>query len=139
MESYNGLRNIFYDSSNDYVLFDINPKIYPLKVVYQAAYILMDKASVILGGNPDEVIKVEIRPLDDSVGLGELIRLFNDELLTYASYFVFSEDSKKFRDFLMTNLLANATSESKIPSPNNDSHSDIDDVEKIFEEWEDDS
>ena len=39
----------------------MNPKIYPIDVVYAAAYVMIDRAFIILDGDPKEEIKVEIR------------------------------------------------------------------------------
>ncbi|MBN2013752.1 MAG: hypothetical protein JW778_01090 [Candidatus Altiarchaeota archaeon] len=96
-----------FDAEN-YLILSVNPRIYSLDVVYYAAYVLLDRAYVILGGDPKKKILVELRPKDNT-DLKSLGREFNNELLNYAVYLKQSAKNQKLKEailqrVLMTNL-----------------------------------
>ncbi len=62
MQKFNALGNI--QLGKDYILFSLNPKIYPLPIITSAAFEFNKKACVILDGDPASEILVELRPLD---------------------------------------------------------------------------
>ena len=113
----NKINNIEINKKEGYILFSINPEIYPLDVVYSAAYILMDKAYFILDGNPKKKIMVEIRPKKKE-DLERLSMNFNEELLNYAVYKTFSEKNKKIRESIIQRaLLTNELSTDYLKDP----------------------
>lgn len=77
--------NLELNKKENRVLVSINPKIYPLDVIYSAAYVFLDKAYVLLDGNPKEKVTVELKPKEKH-DLEKLGREFNNELLNYAQY-----------------------------------------------------
>jgi len=89
---------------DNFVLIEINPEIYPLDVVYSAAYVFLDRAYVRLDGNPDEKIIVELRP-KENCSLNELKNEFNNELLNYAFHKSQIENSGDIRKILMQRAL----------------------------------
>ena len=105
MDKLNKLGNIEVNEKDGYAFFSINPKIYSIDVVYAAAYVMIDRAFVILDGDPKKEIKVEIRKKEDHHDLKELVRSFNEELLNYATYKVQSEKNKKIREMLLQRVL----------------------------------
>lgn len=128
--------NIIFDTEGQYIKFYINAKIYPLNVVSQAAYALMDRAAVVLSGNPAETLVAEIRPMKKNHDLNLLIKEFNDELLNYSSFFFFSEKSYEFRNALLSSILQGCVQ----PKPETKAlQQETEDIDKIFEEWEKDS
>ena len=88
----------------DLILLSINPKIYPLDVVYSAAYALLDKAYIILDGDPEEEIIVEIRP-KAKIPLKKLGDGFNQELINYAVYKKQSEKNALIRQTIIQRAL----------------------------------
>lgn len=128
--------NITFDTEGQYIKFYINSKIYPLNVVSQAAYALMDRAAVVLSGNPDGHLVAEIRPIKTNHDLNLLIKEFNDELLNYSSFFFFSEKSYEFRNALLSSILQGPV-QSKPETKT--TQQETEDIDKIFEEWEKDS
>ena len=87
------------------VLISVDPKIYPLDVIYSAAYVFLDKTYVLIRGNPKKEIIVELKPKEEydliiardiklkpkekhSMGviLEQFGREFNNELLNYITY-----------------------------------------------------
>lgn len=69
----------------DYVLVHANTKFYPRDTVFYASYVFLDRAHVILDGDPEAVIVVELRP-KDSRNLEDLGREFNNEMLSHLVY-----------------------------------------------------
>lgn len=97
------------NSEGEYLIVSVNPKIYSLDVVYYAAYVLMDRAYVILGGDPERNILVELKPKDD-IDLEILGREFNNELLNYSVYMKQSERNQRLREAILGRVLMTNTS-----------------------------
>jgi len=103
--------NMELNRKENYVIISVNPKIYSLPIVYSAAYVFLDKAYVILDGDPKEEILVKLRPKKGQ-DLETLGREFNNELLNYAFYAVQSERTKSIRNAIVQRaLLTHAQSE----------------------------
>jgi len=92
----------------NFAIISINPKLYPLSVIYSAAYWLLDRVHVIIDGDPDTEILIEIRPKDkeSKVDLKEIGFEFNDELINYSVYTVQATRNKKLREMIVENALA---------------------------------
>lgn len=95
------LQNLELHKDERYVVVSVNPKIYPLDVVYSAAYALIDKAYVLIDGDPAEEIFVELRPKEDKIGPEQLGRELNTELLNYAVYKSQSQLNRGVRETLL--------------------------------------
>ena len=65
------------------VKVDVDTKLYPLDVIYSAAYVFLDRAYILLDGNPEGRVIVELRPKEE-MDLDKLGNEFNNELLSYA-------------------------------------------------------
>lgn len=104
-ESVNVVNNFEINKKDGYVLVSVNPKIYSLEVVYSAAYALLEKAYIIIGGDPNEEILVEIRPKENNMDLEKIGREFNNELINYAVYIMQSERNKAEKEMLMRRAL----------------------------------
>ncbi|MFH1669452.1 MAG: hypothetical protein ABIA62_06000 [Candidatus Woesearchaeota archaeon] len=85
-------------------IFSINPKIYPLDIVYSAAYIMIDRAFILLDGDPKDRIEVEIRKKHPEQDIDVLVMQFNEELLNYATYRSRSRESLAFRNSLLDSI-----------------------------------
>ena len=48
--------------NEDTVILNINPKLYSLETVYSAAYVFLDRAYILLDGDPKEKIVVKLKP-----------------------------------------------------------------------------
>jgi len=92
------LRNIQHHK--DHILISINPKIYSLEVVHSAAYSMIDKAYVIIDGDPEEEIFVELRPKNRK-DMKDMEFKFANELLNYAVYYNQSRMNKEVRDAII--------------------------------------
>jgi His-Xaa-Ser system protein HxsD len=99
------LDNTEINKEGNYVLISINPKIYPLDVVYGASYVLMDKAYILIDGDPDEEILIELSPKDKKAELDILAKEFNEELLNYAAYKTQAEKNKDIKRMILQRVL----------------------------------
>jgi len=96
---------IEYDKEKEIATFSINPKIYSLDIVYSAAYIMIDKAYILLDGDPKQEIIVEFRKKKSSDDLIKLVYEFNEELLNYQVYKIQSEKNKNIRELFISRIL----------------------------------
>jgi len=101
----------------------VNPKIYPLDVIYAASYVFLDRAYIRLDGDPKKEIKITITPKKGQ----SLKKEFENELINYGDYSNRAKATKGIREALMQKALLV-----------NDSVSDdyIDDPEGIAIPWE---
>ena len=83
--------NFEIDQKNNLVLVSVNPRFFPLPVIFSASYLMMDQAFVVIDGDRERQVVVSLRPRNRE-SLEQLARSFNDELLNYA---VNSSESKK--------------------------------------------
>ena len=89
--------NFEVDEKNNTVLVSINPKIYPIEVIFSASYMLLDKAFVVIDGDPGIQVVVSLRPRNKEK-LDQLARSFNDQLLNYAVNNAESKKTEKLRE-----------------------------------------
>jgi His-Xaa-Ser system protein HxsD len=82
--------NFELDKKQNLALISVNPKVFPLPVIFSASYWMMDKAFVVIDGSPSQIV-VSLRPKAKQ-NLEELARLFNEELINNA---VNASESKK--------------------------------------------
>jgi His-Xaa-Ser system protein HxsD len=90
-------------------IVNINPKVFPLEVVYAACYVLLDKAYFILDGDPEKEIKVIIRAKDSGIKKNELEKIalqLHDELINYATYAVQAARNQGVREAIIKRALA---------------------------------
>lgn len=95
------------NTEENYCTLKINPGIYPLEIIYCAAYVFIDKAYVILDGDPGKEIEVILKPKDTSnnESLNNLGHEFYNELLNYAVYYQKSKSSRAVRDAIIQKAL----------------------------------
>ncbi|NYZ78836.1 hypothetical protein H0N99_01680 [Candidatus Micrarchaeota archaeon] len=95
------------------VLMSINPKIYPLEVIHAAAYSMIDRAYVILDGDPAEEIIVELIPKDKKCKK-DIELEFSNELLNYAVYYNQARMNKEARDSIIKRVFSTHDQTSEI-------------------------
>ena len=86
------------------VVLSVNPKVYTLETVYSAAYVFLDKAYILLDGNPKKEILVRLKPKNKE-NLEKLGGDFFNELINYADYQKRSKQTKKIREMLLQRAL----------------------------------
>ena len=140
MKKLTTLGNIEISDKEDYAIFSVNPKIYPLELAYAAAYIMIDKAFIILDGDPKEEILVEIRKKEEKQDIKLLVEEFNEELLNYATYKVQSERSKNIREMILQRVLLTNDPSQFVNTPQINQQQikevEIDDPEGIMKTWD---
>lgn len=99
----NALKNI--ELHEGFVLISVNPKLYPLSVIYAAAYAMLDRVHVIIDGDPETEILVELRAKSKDEDLKEIAYCFNDELINYSIYTIQAARNKKLRETIVENAL----------------------------------
>ena len=93
----------------DHIEIELNPRIYKLSTVFSAAYILSDKAYIVIDGDPKKSLKISLRP-KDRYNLKKLAHEFNDEILNYSVYEKQSLKNQQLRENMLKRaLLTNLT------------------------------
>jgi hypothetical protein len=80
MKPLNAIGTMQLNRREGYCLYSVNPKIHPLSAVVTAAKRLSSKLSVMLDGDPDHEILIEIRPRQ-KVAIEEAAMMFSSELM----------------------------------------------------------
>lgn len=99
------IRNVQINKKENFVLIDVNSKIYPLEIVYSAAYVFLDRAYILIDGDPEDKLLVELR-LKKTGDLEKLAMEFNNELVNYAVYAVQALRTQGVRDALVQKIFA---------------------------------
>lgn len=97
-----------FEIKDSSVILSVNPKIYPLDVIFSAAYIFTDKNYIILDGNPEDEILVEIKPKEKTNEMEKIAMEFNNELVNYGSYAVQSARNTHLRHIILQRVLQTA-------------------------------
>jgi His-Xaa-Ser system protein HxsD len=94
------------DKESNSVVISVNPKIFPLEVIYSAAYVFLDKAYVMMDGNPQENIAVQLKAKNSGEDLQSLALEFNNELVSYSVYVVQAARTSEIRKAIVQRALA---------------------------------
>ena len=100
----NNIKTIKINKEENNCIVYINPEIYPLDIIYSAAYVFIDKAYIVLDGDPKKEIKVILKPKTE-YDLNKLGMEFNNELLNYVVYKEQSRKNKGIREAIMQRAL----------------------------------
>lgn len=92
------------DNKKNIVVVKINPKLYPVDILYTAAYSLMEKAYVIFEGSLQESVYAILKPRNFKGTLEELGNLFYEELTAAAFYAVQLVRNQGIREALLKGL-----------------------------------
>lgn len=141
--------NFEINKKEGYILVSVNPKIYPLDVVLSSAYMFTEKYYMLIDGDPNEEIIVELRPKNKKEDLEQIGRKFNNELINYANYVVQAIKNEELRRAILNRVLLTNTSTQTIPPVNEGSAKEssnyleqeakpwkFDDAEEIMKPWE---
>ncbi|MFH0874557.1 MAG: hypothetical protein V1859_01375 [archaeon] len=131
--------NIELHEDEGYAILSVNPKFYPLDIVYSASYTFLDRAYIFLNGNPEEEILVELRYKENNGDLEILARDFNNELINYAVYQKQSEKNRDIRQAFVNKITqtnSDCACDNDNISPDNIEDNYIDDPLGIAKPWE---
>ena len=93
------------DKKNGLVVVKINVKVFPIDLIYSAAYSIMDRAYVILDGSPEDTIYAILKPRTFKGELVELGRIFYDDLVASAFQTVQLVRNRDLRNALLQSLV----------------------------------
>jgi His-Xaa-Ser system protein HxsD len=131
------MKDIKVDEKENACIIKLNQKVYPLDVIYSAAYVFIDKAYIILDEDSKKNISVFLKP-KKKMDLNELGGEFYNELLNYAQYKTQAEKNKAIRETIIQRALI--TNDPSIIEEENLFDKDIDeyldDPEGIAIPWE---
>lgn len=94
-------KNISFNIKEGEVELKINPNIYPLGVIFQAADVFIDKAYISLDGDPEKEVLVTLKPKEDKEDLEKYSGDFQNELVNYAAYFVRAQVNRDIREAML--------------------------------------
>lgn len=96
-------RPVAWPSLTPSVTVPVDPRVYPLEVVYGAAYSLMDRAYVLLSSEDDGRIQVQLagKTALDEDGLRRLGGEFANELVDQALRTTLDESGRKIREYIV--------------------------------------
>ncbi len=102
------MKNIELKPRENLAVISVNPKVFALEVIYAAAYVLLDKAYFILDGDPEEEIKVTMKPKKkmQKNEIEELALKFYDELINYSMYVVQAARNQAVREAIIKRAFA---------------------------------
>ena len=91
------MENVELFKGKNLALVSVNPKVYSLGVVFAAAYVLLEKAFVVIDGDPGDQIVVSLEPKKGK-DIETLATDFNEQLINFAVNFDQSARTKNIRD-----------------------------------------
>lgn len=92
-----GFENIEINTEKNFALVSVNTKIYSMGVIFSAAYVLLEKAFVVIDGNPEKQVIVSLKPKEEASPKA-LAEEFNEQLINFAVNFDQSERTRKIRE-----------------------------------------
>lgn len=102
------MSGVTVDRKGGFVTVFVNPKVYPLDVVYSAAYVFLDRAYVILDqGDGKTLVRMKPKGKED---LDKLGMEFHNELVNYANYLKRMKDNSDVVRIIVQRALLSADS-----------------------------
>jgi len=98
------ISNLEMDAKGNSVLIAVNPKIYPLEVIYSAAYMFLDRAYVVIDGDPEAEVVVQLKAKGKE-DLEKMAFEFQNELVNYAVYVVQAARTSEIRKAIVEKAL----------------------------------
>jgi len=82
------------------VIISVNPNLYALETIYSASYVFLDRAYILLNGDPKKEIIIQLQPKEQE-DLKKLGGEFLNELINYGDYKKRAEQTKEIREMLL--------------------------------------
>ena len=128
--------NLEVSKDKNCVIISVNPRIYPVDIIFSAAYIFIDKSYVIVDGDPNEEIIVQLKAKDKSIDLEKMGREFNTELVNYSFYHAQYVKNAPIREAIIQRAFFTQSAEPRIvEQPQEEKEGFIEDIEKIAKPW----
>jgi His-Xaa-Ser system protein HxsD len=87
----------------NFALVALNPGIFSLPVIFSAAYVLLDKAFIVIDGSIDQIV-VSMQPKEGK-NLRSLVQQFNGQLINYSVNAAESKKTERIRNELIKRAL----------------------------------
>ncbi len=87
----------------NFALVALNPKIYSMATIFSAAYVLLDKAFIVVDGSIDQIV-VSMQPKEGK-NLRSLVQQFNSQLINYSVNAAESKKTERIRNELVKRAL----------------------------------
>ena len=100
----------FYEIENDFIKIYLNPKLYNLETIYSSAYQLMETVNIILEGDPDVevIVNLSYKEKDNTEKeLTELAKEFSNKLINYSYYKINTKNKALLRSLLLKKSFEN--------------------------------
>ena len=120
------------------LIISVNPKMYPLEAVYSAAYVFMDRAYIVLDGDPEKEIIVNMK-LKNEGSLEELGNEFNNELLNYADYLARAKETKNIREMFLQRAIINNDPSAFTQEIQDDNLADLEELDNLDDQLDENS
>ncbi len=106
-------KNIKINEDENCILISVNPEIYPLDVIYSAAYVFLEKAYLLLEGDPKKeiIIKLTAKERINKEELKKIGKEFLNELISYGFYKKQSEKNNLIRQIILQRVLLTGAGE----------------------------
>ena len=123
------------------VMISVNPDIYTLETIYSASYVFLDRAYILLDGDPKKEILISLQPKKQE-DLQKLGGEFLNELINYSDYKKRAEQTKEIREMLLqraiiTNDPSSVQNHKEFEEIIDDSENgELDDIKDIAIPWE---
>ena len=132
--------NIQLSKEEDSVTVSVNTGIYPMDVIYSASYVFLDRAYILINGDPKKTVTVKLIPKEEQ-DPRKMGMEFNNELLSYSLYKTQSEKNAAVREAIIQRALLTAEFAPESPPADipefEESEADfIEDPEGIAIPWE---
>jgi len=127
------MTNLKINKKEKTATLSINPKIFPLEVIYSAAYVLMDKLYIVLDGDPKNKIEVFLKTKNPKDDIEKIVMKFNNELINYSVYAIQAARTSEIRKIIVERALMTNTIDED--DENNEEVEFIDDPLGIAEPW----
>jgi len=89
---------------DDVVFVSVNPRLYCLEIVYSACYVFLDKAFVVLDGDPEKGIIVQIKPKQKE-DLPKMGKEFLNELIILGFHYYQNKETMTLRSLILRRIL----------------------------------
>ncbi len=125
------LKNYEIDKENNIIKIKIKTSLYPLEIIYSAAYMFLENFYIIVDGEPEKEIIVQMKSKSEKTDLEKIAGDFNNELINYSVYAIQSARTSAIREAITKRALG--TIEEKYDEEEEDIW--IKDPEGIAEPW----
>jgi len=130
------LENFEINKKENLVKIFIDTKIYPLEIIYSAAYMFLDKNYVILDGDPKKKIIVQLKPKNSKkIDFEELVGDFNNELINYSVYAIQAARTNVIREALIKRAMKTIEESKEETLEEEEEDLWVNDPEGIAEPW----